>query len=459
MFFNEYIEKYTKNKDQKIIQILQHSAKMLFRTFPEINGIIYRLGESDGVDVEGDFLSKIVIKSASQARNYLRQLLPVFEKEKKLLIIRNWTVGSYRCGDLMWNPRTYDRIFKYIKSKYFVISLKYGESDFFRHLGLSKLFFQSDHQKIIELQTRREYEGFGEFPSFVGFDYQNFYNELRDGKAQNLLGIYVWCQTGGWSAFRNFTFVKNTSFWNELNTHITVKIFKEKMKIKEALADFAPKLIKNKKKADNFYNFLQLSDQVIKQLLYDPVFAKQNLYFNRLRVPTILHVFWDNVSLTNPILIFYNLFVKDKSQSLAAGEKALTLLPEMQKIAQKLGLPYNYDFQYDSFELLYFCRRLIYLPDKGQTLATLKTKIFTYKKKYPLSYNFFLKIGKNQNAHILENILRITVRMKRNYRFLDYLLFNRFTARLYLILLKIMQRNMPQFIDHQAMPLSTIFKN
>ena len=110
-------------------------------------------------------------------------------------------MGAYAIGDLIWNPGTFRKVFDSIDSPSLVISMKYGESDFFRYLPLNPNFLESGHKKIIEFQARREYEGFGAYPSFVGWDIEDLLLQLQD--AQNVIGASVWCQTGGWGNFDN----------------------------------------------------------------------------------------------------------------------------------------------------------------------------------------------------------------------------------------------------------------
>jgi hypothetical protein len=59
--------------------------------------------------------------------------------------------------------------------------LKYGDADFFRYLALNPLFFHGRQRKLIELLTRREDEGMGEYPSFVGWDYARDLADLAAG--------------------------------------------------------------------------------------------------------------------------------------------------------------------------------------------------------------------------------------------------------------------------------------
>ncbi len=78
-----------------------------FVAFPEIDGIIMRIGEKDGHDVSGHFLSRLTLRTPKQANKLLTRILPLFEQHDKLLVFRTWTVGAYRIGDLIWNEKTF----------------------------------------------------------------------------------------------------------------------------------------------------------------------------------------------------------------------------------------------------------------------------------------------------------------------------------------------------------------
>ena len=164
MFYNETLDELLGTSREKAIAWLKTKLSDLLDDFPEIAGIIVRFGEHDGVDVKGDFRSRLMLKRPSDARAFLGELLPLFESKNRLLVFRTWSVGAHPIGDLIWNEKTFQRVFGDFNSSALIISMKYGESDFFRYLPLNRLFFASDHQKIIEFQARREYEGFGAYP-------------------------------------------------------------------------------------------------------------------------------------------------------------------------------------------------------------------------------------------------------------------------------------------------------
>ncbi len=74
-----------------------------FTDFPEVAGIILRIGESDGHDVVDRLRSRLAVRTATEVRQLLEQILPTFEKHGSRLIFRTWTVGAHLIGDLIWH--------------------------------------------------------------------------------------------------------------------------------------------------------------------------------------------------------------------------------------------------------------------------------------------------------------------------------------------------------------------
>ncbi len=110
--------------------------------FPEVAGIILRIGESDGHDVADPLRSRLALRTAAEVRRLLDEILPVFEKHGRRLIFRTWTVGAHLIGDLIWHRGRLAQAFAGITSPALVVSMKYGESDFFRYLPLNRHFFR-----------------------------------------------------------------------------------------------------------------------------------------------------------------------------------------------------------------------------------------------------------------------------------------------------------------------------
>ena len=204
--------------------------------FPQLSGIILRIGESDGVDVKDPIRTRLHLRNPRETNQLIRKLLPEFEKRNKKLILRTWTVGAHRIGDLIWHRGTLTETLNGIDSPNFIVSMKHGESDFFRHIPLNKAFFLVKQPKIIELQARREYEGAGEFPSFIGADCEHFARELE--KAENVVGMSVWCQTGGWHRFCRLAYLsgnRHSDIWIRLNVAVAIHVFRYKRSIEQSI--------------------------------------------------------------------------------------------------------------------------------------------------------------------------------------------------------------------------------
>ncbi|MDV6234850.1 glycosyl hydrolase family 67 [Leptospira ellisii] len=454
IFYNSYIREAIRDEFEPAADLFRTCLESLFEDFPSVDGIVLRIGESDGVDVEGEFKSRLFLKTPEQANQLLKRIVPVFEKHSKTLIFRTWTVGAYPIGDLIWNPLTYDAVLRDVPRKNLIVSMKYGEGDFFRYLELNPLFFRDDVPKLLELQARREYEGFGEFPSFVGWQYAAYEKKLRESK--NLIGFSVWCQTGGWSSFRNITFLKNTSYWNELNTFVCIGLFGKDWSVKKSVRRYY-----GKKKLSEFLRFLRLADSVILNLLYDPEFSDEQLYIHRVRIPPLLHVTWDRVTVSDHFRILYSAFCKNPRRSVEAAYRAVESLKEMGRLAKRLDLPYDFRFQYDTFQLFAFCRELTYLPDPEREQYLLEETIHLwnlYAENYPHAYKFRILPRRRIPGFMSKLLLKLFIRKKRNTRILDRILFHPTLRKLYLILYGRIRSKLPSFINQQAMPISELLK-
>ena len=151
----------------------------LFRGLSRGVGLGFADRESDGLDVKDEVRSRLHVRTAKEARALLLRLLPMFEKLGKTLILRTWTVGAHPIGDLIWHRDRVEQMTRGIESDALILSFKHGDSDFFRYLPLSEVLAKTKQAKIIEFQGRREYEGAGEYPSFIGWDCERFQQQLR----------------------------------------------------------------------------------------------------------------------------------------------------------------------------------------------------------------------------------------------------------------------------------------
>lgn len=457
-YFNRDLDRLLGADDGRIVRFLVARVQSLFREFPQVAGLIVRFGESDGVDVKGDFLSRPVLRSAAQARFYFQSLLDVCEAHGRDLVVRTWSLGAYPLGDLIWNRRTYDSVFGGLRSSRLIISMKYGEADFFRHLPLCAHFHDDpDHRKIVELQARREYEGFGEYPSFVGWDYARYARELES--CRNMAGIWVWSQTGGWTASRRITFVKDSPVWNEVNVWVTAGVFMRRQGVVDSVREYCRQYLPGKP-AGKMVELLRLSSEVVKEGLYVEEYARRAVYFRRLRLPPLLHVFWDTVLTTGVVRSVMRHFVADPRAAIEQGRRTLEKIRRMMGLAESLGLPSGeLESQYALFEILALAREYYFGRYTPALRERLRTKIREYRRRHPGYYTFIVKLPPSRlHAGLIAMGLRSLTRRRSSYRLADRLFLLQALAGVGWLLKFWPRERLPRLADAQGMGLRHFLK-
>jgi hypothetical protein len=365
-------------------------------------------------------------------------------------------VGAHRIGDLIWNRNTFRRVFGRVNSPNLVLSMKYGESDFFRYLPLNRHFFASDHAKLVELQCRREYEGSGEYPAFIGTDYQRYRDALVS--APSVRGIVVWCQTGGWTAFRRLTYVENSSVWNEINTWVTIRLFRDGLSREEALEDWCRHHGRSRA-THHVIKLLHLSEDVIGSLLYTDAFAEQKLFFRRLRIPPLLSVFWDQIIISHAMKRILRCFVRDGERQIREAGAAMEKIERMKDLAAFAGLPArDIEFMRDTFAVLAAAREYYFRPFNGALAGRLVAQVERYRASWPEPYTIHVNFERLRAPRRMWTLgLTILLRRRRRYRLIDHLIALRILSRL-LPFATGMRRITPKFAFEQAMGMETLFK-
>ena len=441
-------------------QFLIRQVETFLKSFPEIKGVIARIGECDGKDVKGEFRSELLLRTPRQVNVLLKDLLRVFEHYDRRLILRTWTVGAYRVGDFIWHKGTTARVLRGIDSPNFILSMKYGESDFFRYLPLNKHFFRFKVKKIIELQARREYEGCGEYPSFIGWDYQQYAQQLA--QAENMVGICVWCQTGGWLPFRRLSFLEEAGIWNELNCFVTLKLFKNNWDVERSVQEFAHEI--GCTDHQDLLELLRLNDQVIKELLYIEGVASQKLFFRRVRIPPLFSVFWNTILINDSVRKLLRVLVVDGQAAIESGYRALDAIEQMKIRAARLKLPVeDIQFMADTFALLALAREYYFLPYDDTIRKRIRKAKKQYKKQYPQDGRPRYRIKTDFTPFSIHRrhlawMLRIALRNRRGYRILDHLLTLHLFSFAYRLLTLLRPKFFPKFVRKSAMGIGAIFR-
>jgi len=427
--------------------------------FPQLDGLVMRIGESDGNDVRDPIRTHLHLRTARETNRFLKGLLPEFETRSKTLILRTWTVGVHKIGDLIWHRDTLATTLDDIDSPSLVVSMKHGESDFFRYLPLNRAFFRVKQPTIIELQARREYEGAGEYPSFIGRDCERFARELKE--APNLIGMSIWCQTGGWHRFRRLAFLENAGndHWIRLNTAAAIGIFKDRKSVEEIINE-----LMDPSQAAMVLELLGHADTAIHEILYIEDFARQKLFFRRVRIPPLLHVYWDSLFINHAVRKVLRHFVLDPERAIRGAEAAFELFPRMIELARQADLPAD-DIEHmrDVFGLILLARRYYLQPYDEQLTQDLRAAKKSYKAKWPksLRQRYRVKISFEPlkiTGRTLGIGASLLLRKKRGYRLIDHL----FTLNLLGLAFRAFRprdkRAMPKFLRKSAMGVDSLFK-
>jgi len=457
MFWNSFIEEQVRGNDLRMRELFAEAIERLFDLFPRVDGVMTRIGEADGIDVDSPFKSRLVIRSPRQCNRWLKSLLPVFEAHNKLLIFRTWGLGAFPIGDINWNASTQQRAFANIASPAFVVSHKYGPGDFFRHLPLNDFIRTSPYQQIIELQARREYEGFGTFPAYVGRQYQQYRDALKN--CPTLRGVSVWCQTGGWSHFDRLTFLPGSSPWNELNAVAALQLFASERNADDILFDFC-----RERFADNdpgkLVEMIKMFDSLIDHLWYFAPFAQRSIWFRRLRVPPLLWIFWDTVLVNRALRLVLNAFQENGKELWQRDKEQRVVLRQLKKLVAELEVEREeLTMAVDTFSLVIVLRRF-YLGKAGKKREKkIKIKLRNYRQKHPNGFAVECDFAPFHIRWITTGLFfGIFMRRKPGYRLFDRFLLIPLTGWMFPLIKRWHRHRIPEVAERQAAGVEMFFR-
>lgn len=420
---------------------------------PEVDGLILRLGESDGLDVKDELNSELFLKSSKDANAFLKEILPLLDQHETQLILRTWTVGAHRIGDLIWHQGRLSSLVEGITSENFILSMKPGDSDFFRHLPMGKGFFSYSGKKILELQARPEYEGGGELPTFLGSEFSRYAQELEE--VENLVGFSVWCQTGGWHRFRRKSFIGKGSPWVEVNSRLAIDLFKNDLSVEDSL---------ERQGLGKERELLELVDHLVRNLYYIRPFAEQEFFFRRVRIPPLAHVYWDTIFVIAPVRKLLRFFVDDHQAALRDGEAAAAQLPRLQDLSKNSPLPKDdLDFFCDTLRIIQLTRRYFFTYYDEEVIEQIAEAKKAYKEKWPLKKRSRFRIRTDfRPFHLKRRTLgwgtRLLLRNRRGYRLVDYAFSLTVLSWGYHLFRRNQPKAMPKFLRKSAMGVDTLFR-
>jgi len=197
----------------------------IFAQFPELDGIVVRIGETYLQDAP---YHTGAINRPTDANGTIIPLMNLLRDEvcvklNKRVIFRTWNsfdtdTNTFLAVSAAVTPHTN-----------LIWSIKHCEGDFHRGNPFSKAMGLGRHKFIVEVECSREYEGKGAYPNYIangvieGFEEHlaslpaNSIRSIRDLYNQSPLfeGIWTWSRGGGWEG----PYLQN-ELWAELNTWV-----------------------------------------------------------------------------------------------------------------------------------------------------------------------------------------------------------------------------------------------
>ncbi len=285
----------------KLWATYRRAVEEIFEQAPEVAGIVVRVGEAGALYNRAgwDYRSELLVGTVAGLRSMLRALLPAFEARGRTLILRSWSVGVGELGKLHTDPAVYERALGDVTSPSLIVSTKIQAGDFFRHLPVNPTLLSGSHRRIVELQARREFEGFTAFPNFLGRRHGEALAAVRAANP-NVLGTWLWTQSGGPLRAGPMSLYPLRGFWLwiDANVYAASRQAAEPDVTPAALAaGWVRRELSDDPRAVEALTWLLLrSPDVVERGLYIRPFAQRHVTYAGLDLPPLLWIMeWDVV--------------------------------------------------------------------------------------------------------------------------------------------------------------------
>lgn len=308
----------------------------LYAAMPYVDGVLVRIGEAGQVyDMPGwDYYSALAVTGVADVRAMLQAFVGQAERADREVIFRTWSVGVGAVGDMHTNADSYHAVLDGIASDRLIVSTKYTLGDFYSHLPLNDTLETGDHRRIVELQSRREFENFGAFPNDLGDLYQQ---ALHRFLAQNphVEGVWTWTQDGGpWRA-GPLSLTLKAGFWQlyELNTELAVRLARDPDADPAALTlDWARRWFSDDPAtAAAIADAMTDSRTAVTDGLYIGPFADRQVRALGLEPPPMMWIFeWDILTGDSAVLdVIYDVSRDDLDEAVDGGDRAVAAVDRM----------------------------------------------------------------------------------------------------------------------------------
>ena len=361
--FSSHLEKYINDRfggfdgeNPELWKIYQAAAEEVYENMP-VEGIMIRIGEAGTVyNMPGwDFYSQLYVKDAKSVKVMLEAFLETAEKYNKTIIFRSWSVGVGEIGDMHTNNETYQSVVEQVQSDNLVISTKYCQGDFYSYLPVNQTLLQGSHRRIIEYQSRREFEGLGSLPNYMAPLHQLSLQKIAESNP-NLEGAWLWTQGGGPLRAGPLSIYPFHGFnvYTDANVYATGKLIQNPYANLDSITvDWVKHYFgEDSLLVENVKEILMMSHEVNRMGLYIEDFARWDMRALGLEPPPMMWIFeWDMLTTSGSVLsnIYYTC-KEDIDGAIAEGFEAVKqtniMLEKAKAVHEKVSLNQE---DYDKF--------------------------------------------------------------------------------------------------------------
>ncbi|WP_243077312.1 hypothetical protein [Microbacterium sp. SS28] len=323
-------------ENPELWQVYTAALDELYAAEPALSGILIRIGEGGNVYQEPgwDYYSEIAVRTVEAVRTMLETYSAQAEASAREVIFRTWSVGIGDVGDMHTDAESYHAVLDGLDSPALIVSTKYTLGDFYSWLPLNDTLAVGDQRRIVELQSRREFEAFGSFPNDLGAEYQWALQTLLS-ENPHIEGIWTWTQDGGpWRAGPMSLYLK-TGFWQlyELNTQAAAALARDpQTDIGQVTVDWAKEWFSDDPATvEAIADAMTHSREAIAQGLYIEPFAEVRTFALGLEPPPQMWIFeWDILTGDSATLgLIYDVTGDRVDETIAAGHAAVATAEDM----------------------------------------------------------------------------------------------------------------------------------
>lgn len=334
-----YLERTTGGLDTtsaRFWQVYQAGLAELFDRMPFVSGLMVRVGEGGDVYKQPgwDYSSRIAVTSAAGVRAMLTALLHTAGAAGKDVIFRTWTVGVGAVGDLHTNPASYEEVLGGIDDPHLIVSTKYSAGDFYSHLPLNPTLTTGSQRRIVEFQSRREFEGFGALPNDLTVLHQQALQRFLAANP-HVEGVWTWTQDGGPLRAGPMSLVLRSGFWQlyDLNSYALGRLAHDpETPAARITADWARQTFsEDPRTVAAIGRMMAMSREAVTKGLYVSPYADHSVRALGLEPPPMMWIFeWDIVTGDSAALdSIYAVSRGRVDEAIADGERAVTLAAQM----------------------------------------------------------------------------------------------------------------------------------